>query len=231
MLEMWVQAAVRKHINCLPEEAIFCTREFLSYGKRYAVDQALSRMVRRKEILRVAWGVFVKNVPGLPQPSNKEIIEAKLGAFARDQKPTARAHAAEFKLPCRKSSRTELDTDGGTSSFRILETIQISQRQYKIRALDRVRVHSRVARKMILGSCTYGKAISALWAMGEYGCKIDMVSDVRHSLGRNDREKFDLAMRWMPWWLSDMVHDTKRYQYANMAGKTFLTKKTKRLAA
>ena len=59
---MWVQAAVRRHINCLPERAIFCTRDFLTYGKRNAIDQVLFKMVHKSEIIRLAWGVFVKNV-------------------------------------------------------------------------------------------------------------------------------------------------------------------------
>ena len=48
---------VRRHVNCLPPDVLFSTRELLQYGKRSAVDQSLSRLVKRGDIIRLTRGI------------------------------------------------------------------------------------------------------------------------------------------------------------------------------
>ncbi len=47
-------AAIREKISNIDIDVLFSTREFLSYGKRAAVDEALYRMVKNGDITRVA---------------------------------------------------------------------------------------------------------------------------------------------------------------------------------
>ena len=50
--------AIKAYAEALPEGATLSARELLHLGERAAVEQALSRLVRRGELLRVTRGLF-----------------------------------------------------------------------------------------------------------------------------------------------------------------------------
>jgi hypothetical protein len=57
-----ITKSIRNHINQLDKNEPFTTREFLNYGQRAAVDQTLSRLVKQGFIVRLAPGVFAREV-------------------------------------------------------------------------------------------------------------------------------------------------------------------------
>jgi hypothetical protein len=62
----------------LPEGALISPKGLLHLGKRAAVDQTLSRLARRQELMRVARGVYVKPVRtkyGVRSPHPEKIVE------------------------------------------------------------------------------------------------------------------------------------------------------------
>ncbi len=64
--------------KALPEGATLSAKELLHLGERAAVDQALSRLVKRGEILRVRRGLFVLPVKtrfGERVPSASTVVE------------------------------------------------------------------------------------------------------------------------------------------------------------
>ena len=64
----------------LPEGALLCPGALLHLGKRTAIDQTLSRLARKKDLLRVCHGVYVRPVPTRfgPRPPAVEKVIASL---------------------------------------------------------------------------------------------------------------------------------------------------------
>lgn len=72
---------IMEHAAALPEAAPLCPGALLHLGKRAAVDQALSRLARSGELMRIFQGVYMRPIKtrfGLRAPR----IGAALGALA-----------------------------------------------------------------------------------------------------------------------------------------------------
>ena len=70
--------AIKTYAEALPEGAILSTKELLHFGERAAVDQALSRLVKRGALMRVRRGLFavpVKTRFGERAPSVGTVVE------------------------------------------------------------------------------------------------------------------------------------------------------------
>jgi hypothetical protein len=66
----------------LPEGATISAKELLHLGSRAALDQALSRLVRRGTLMRAGRGVYVRPVEtrfGVRAPSVEKVVEAIAG--------------------------------------------------------------------------------------------------------------------------------------------------------
>jgi len=66
------------HAQELPEGALLSAKSLLHLGKRAAVDQTLSRLARRQELMRVARGTYVRPVRtkyGVRAPLPEKIVE------------------------------------------------------------------------------------------------------------------------------------------------------------
>lgn len=86
---MDISWAVRCHITYNVRKGdMFTTRELLCYGNRNAIDQILFRLVKAGIIIRLAWGVFVRQEDyedsGIPLPSPMEVAREKARAFCRE---------------------------------------------------------------------------------------------------------------------------------------------------
>jgi len=70
--------AIKAYAEALPEGATVSAKELLHLGERAAIDQALSRLVRRGEFMRVKRGLFalpVKTRFGARAPSVEAVVE------------------------------------------------------------------------------------------------------------------------------------------------------------
>lgn len=70
--------AIKAYAAALPEGATLSAKEFLHLGERAAIDQALSRLVKRGELMRVRRGLFalpVKTRFGARAPSVEAVVE------------------------------------------------------------------------------------------------------------------------------------------------------------
>ena len=68
---------VMGHAAGLPEGGLLCPSALLHLGSRDAVDQALSRLARRGELMRVCQGVYVRPIQtrfGLRAPSVDKVL-------------------------------------------------------------------------------------------------------------------------------------------------------------
>jgi len=53
---------VMEYVNGLPEGTPVAAKELLHLGRRAAVDQALSRLVRRTSLMRAGRGIYIRPV-------------------------------------------------------------------------------------------------------------------------------------------------------------------------
>lgn len=104
------RAEIRRHIAGLPEGAIFRTKDVLQCGMRNAIDQTLWRMVKSKEIERLARGLFVSTRTRKLDYSDYEIAVAKTKGFGNQIVLTGQECAEELGLgPGRKFPRIAKD--------------------------------------------------------------------------------------------------------------------------
>jgi hypothetical protein len=84
---------ILNHAAHLPEGTPLGAKELLQLGKRAAVDQALSRLVRRNSLMRVGRGIYVRPVQtrfGVRAPAAEKTVER----IAHSRGETIASHGA-----------------------------------------------------------------------------------------------------------------------------------------
>ena len=178
---------IYRHIRQLPSTQIVTTRELLIYGRRSAVDVALHRLVKSGFIVRLARGVFVRDISN--PPTMLEIVTAKAKAFKTQI--TTHAETILHKLNISSSdSDQKFARNGHSSSF-----LTIHGRAY---------LQGICGRKLALSTCRVGEIIYALWHFGSGRCSTDDISQATKTFGRNERNLLWLASSLMPAWLNEI---------------------------
>jgi len=88
--------AILETAGALPEGTAMSAKELLHLGNRAAVDQALSRLAKRGELLRVSRGVYVRLVEGRfgTRPPSVESVVAGIARLTGESIGTTGAAAA-----------------------------------------------------------------------------------------------------------------------------------------
>ena len=71
--------SILQHAQALPEGGVLSPKEFLHMGSRPAIDQALSRLTREGNLMRVARGTYVLPVSsrfGMRPPAPAKVVQA-----------------------------------------------------------------------------------------------------------------------------------------------------------
>lgn len=191
---------IRRFINDLPPRRIFVTRELLAYGDRKSIDWLMCWMVREKELVRLARGVFIKHVDGMEMPSLQEIVEAKARAFAKLIIPTMENLAHKYRLikPA-KSDRRKKDIPDyeGIAQFSV-----IGCRGNFWTVHGRVRFEPIAPRKFFLQQEEkVGETILALWHATEEGNLTYDDFQRRQRFNRLERKRLMELSAWAPSWL------------------------------
>jgi len=208
---MYTSSHIRRHINRLAPDAIFSTREFLNYGKRAAVDKCLSRLVKRGDIVRLAWGLF-KNCDGKPLPSPLTVATHKVRAFGK-QIATYAADAAKtlglFSSPDQGDySMGNLPPEECSFASQSMNELvySINAHSSKFRyGQTLIRVQGISHRKMSLGDSTTGLALRALWSLGPYNCTRQSIMDAARLFTRQERHELRQLGHLLPAWLADRL--------------------------
>ena len=106
---------ILEHTKELPEGTPICAKALLHLGGRAAVDQALSRLVKRGRLLRVSRGVYVRPVEsrfGTRSPSAAQVLEAFAGLKGETVAPHGAAAANRLGLTPQVPVRTVYLTSG-----------------------------------------------------------------------------------------------------------------------
>ncbi len=188
---MYTSVLIKRHIFGLEKSAIFSTRALLNYGTRAAVDQCLYRLVKSGKIVRLAWGLFMREGSDNPKPSLLAIATEKAKAFSR--RILAYGVGSEHLIGLTRFSneRTVYVTDGCASSFCCGQT--------------RIYFKRICPRKMSLQQSSVGRVIGALWQLGKASCTKSLLSKVASQFTQQKRKEFHHSAHLMPAWMTNQV--------------------------
>jgi hypothetical protein len=166
----------------------------LIYGKRAAVDSALSRMVAKGFIKRLAQGVFVRDTS--KEPTLADIVKVKLQAY----QSCVGIHAANILHNLSIfmfGNENTFAKYGSSSSFNTCR--------------GRAYLKNLCGRKMSLCQVLAGRMAYALWYLGNASPRIlsQAIAVSTENLNKRDRELFWMAGALMPEWLNDSLQ--RRY--------------------
>ena len=179
-----------------------CTpRQFLDLGSRAAVDQALSRLVRRGILQRIGRGLYhyPKHSPRLgdlaPAP------DAVARAYARKTGSTLQVSGAQaanaLGLSTQVPARVTFVTDGATRQLRVGNQVVFLRR---------------AAPRRLLGAGTaWGTALQALAYLGKGGVDTTVIQRLRRALPAADRRALGRHAGLAPDWMRPVI--------AQLAGK------------
>lgn len=185
---MSTQAFVLRHIFGSPPGKIFTTREFLIYGSRTAVDQALSRLVRKGVLQRLARGVFLRHDSDPANITVWDVAGVKAQSFGKQIAAWGGNNAAELGLLEPETHEPIFAVNGSSSGFHFGHIF--------------IQFRRTCPRRIRFDDTPGGKAIRALWHLGRGRCTDKHVDIATQSCRRSDREEIRLSFAWIPAWLS-----------------------------
>lgn len=197
---------IRKEIFNTANGEMFCNRQFLRLASRSTIDKTLSLMAHAGDIVRLAFGVYVRNRHDLKIPSLHEIAEFKAKVFGRRLVATKANAAKECALStdCGDGETIYL-TDGHTTSFKTIHG-------------QRIRLRRAAARLIHIGNGWIAQSIKALWFFGK---PLDrkLLWKAVSELKRTQRKDLQNEAMWMPSWMADTV--TSDVWRPSSAGKRY----------
>lgn len=106
----------------LPEGTPIAAKELLHLGNRAAVDQALSRLVRRGSLMRAGRGVYIRPVEsrfGTRPPEVSKVVEAIAAQRGESVAPHGAAAANELGLTTQVPVREVYLTSGPSRNLKL----------------------------------------------------------------------------------------------------------------
>ena len=113
---------VIEYANRLPEGTPVAAKELLHLGSRAGVDQALSRLVRRGNLMRAGRGLYIRPVEsrfGTRPPEASKVVEAMAAQRGERVAPHGAAAANELGLTTQVPVREVYLTSGRSRSLKL----------------------------------------------------------------------------------------------------------------
>jgi hypothetical protein len=113
---------VMEYANQLPEGTPVAAKELLHLGSRAAVDQTLSRLVRRGNLMRAGRGIYIRPVQsrfGARPPEASKLVEAIAAQRGERVAPHGAAAANELGLTTQVPVREVYLTSGRSRSLKL----------------------------------------------------------------------------------------------------------------
>jgi hypothetical protein len=114
--------SVVNHVGKLPEGVPVSAKELLHLGTRAAVDQTLSRLVRRGSLIRVGRGLYVRPIEGrfgVRPPESATVVRAIVEHRGENVVPHGAAAANELGLTTQVPLREVYLTSGPTRKLKL----------------------------------------------------------------------------------------------------------------
>ncbi len=124
-----LSARITEHTSTLPEGTPISAKELLHLGGRAAVDQALSRLARRGQMMRAGRGIYVRPMNsrfGSRPPSASRVVEAMARQRGETVTPNGAAAANELGLTTQVPVRERYLTSGRSRRLKVgAQTIEL----------------------------------------------------------------------------------------------------------
>lgn len=185
---------IRAYIETLPLGQPVTSQEFMEFGSRAAVDQALTRLVKAGVLSRVTRGIYVRpkishyvgEVP--PEPIKvAEAIAAETGSLIQIHGAEA---ARRMGLSTQVPTRPIFYTNGPSRRF------NLGQMQVLLKHV--------CPRKLALSGSPAGIALTALWYLGKTAVTLETIEQIGSKLPQSEFKVLCSSTRSMPGWMHDV---------------------------
>lgn len=183
------------HARGLPEGVPMAAKALLHLGSRAAVDQALSRLVRRGQLLRASRGLYVRPVEtryGVRAPSAEKVVEAIASQRGESVASSGAAAANALGLTPQVPVRAVYLTSGPSRKLRL--GAQVVEMKHAPRW------------QLALANRPAGEAVRALAWVGPARVGEALHAIKRH-LPEQELREFVAARPLLPSWLAERVSD------------------------
>lgn len=177
----------------LPEGATLGAKSLLHLGSRAGVDQALSRLARRGQLLRAGRGLYVLPVEsrfGVRAPSVEKVVEAVAAQRGETIAPSGAAAANALGLTAQVPVRTVYLTSGPS------RTLQVGS--------QRVELKHAPPWQLVLPHRLAGQVVRALAWLGPTKAREGMLR-LKRTLPASEWEALTNVGARLPTWLAEPV--------------------------
>ena len=190
---------IMERAQALPETTPICAKALLDLGSRPALDQALSRLVRDKKLLRVCRGVHM-----LPEPS-------PYGPLPPDLGPALRALARLWEETIVLNGGAAANVLGLITQNMIVPTFLTSGPDRRLDIGGTVRLFHAPRWQLLLPDRLSGAVIRALSFLGREAVH-ESLEQLRPRLSPEDRAELLTARPSLPTWMAEAA--TKHLAHA-----------------
>lgn len=184
---------ILSYAETLPEGTPLSAKGLLHLGNRAAVDQTLSRLVRRGEMLRFGRGVYVRPVKtkyGTRPPLPEKAVAQFAATHGETIVPSGAAAANALGLTTQVPVRSVYLTSGRSRHLTLgRQTVQLKH----AKSWQLVHAHERV-----------GQALRALEWLGPHGAGQGLAA-LRQKLEQHEFEEMQALRPVLPGWLAQTI--------------------------
>ncbi|MEW5804726.1 MAG: DUF6088 family protein [bacterium] len=193
---------IREKVGNLKVGKPYTTRDFLQFGSRAAVDQALARLVKAGILSRPTRGVYarLKKNPYVGEIPPEPIAIAK--AISKEVGAVVQVNGAEAARQMGLSTQVPVKTVFYTSG---------PSRHFHLGKME-IRLKKVSQRKLALAGSPAGVALTALWYLGKGEVTPASIEKVRSCLSPEEFNKLCSAIKSMPAWMHDAFIGYERLQ-------------------
>ncbi len=184
-------------VQGVPEGTPLVAKELLHLGARAAIDQALSRLARSGQLLRVGRGLYVRPVEtrfGQRPPSVARVLESLASVRGETFAPNAAAAANAFGLTTQVPVRSVFLSSGPKRTFTL--------------GAERVEIRHAPRWQLELPNTRAGQALRVLAWYGKKG-KREAVRSLKGKLSSAELEELMKARPRLPEWVAKQVGELR----------------------
>ena len=186
---------IMKHTQGLSEGALIAAKTLLHMGNRAAVDQALSRLVRRGHLLRAGRGLYVRPVEtryGVRAPSVEKVVEAIASQRGESVASSGAAAANALGLSPQVPVRAVYLTSGPSRKLKL--GAQIVELKHAPRW------------QLVLANRPAGEALRALAWIGPVKAT-EALRTIQRKLSEAELREIVAARALLPSWIAERVSE------------------------
>lgn len=192
---MSITNQIGNFIQKKPRGEPFVSSSITGFGTRPAIDQALSRLTKTGEIVRITQGVYVRpeknRFIGIVMPDPFKVVKV----IAKQSNELVQMSGAEAARKFGFSTQVPAQPVYLTTG---------RNRRFKMGALEVILKH--VSQKKIpLPGSQAGLAIQALWHLGKENTSTQNIRIIKSKLSPEEFKKFINAKKEMPAWMHNII--------------------------